>query len=83
MIIPCMNFTSAGEAGGSVALVVGGRARVGFPGAPGCTTTGVAGAVCWAETGKETKLARVLAATSTSEHAATLNTTRVSQLHLT
>jgi len=40
-----MNCASAAEAGGSVALVVEGRVRVGFPGAPGWTTTGVAGAV--------------------------------------
>ena len=43
----CMNCTSAGETGGRVALVVLGRVRVGFPGAPGWTTTGVDGAVCW------------------------------------
>src|SRR5258708_16030363 len=78
-----MNCTSAGEAGGNVALIVGGTVRVGFPGAPGWTTTGVAGAVCCALTRKENKLARVLAAASTHEHAATLNKTRISQVHLT
>ena len=40
MIIPCMNCTSAGEVGGSVARVDGGNCLVGWPGAPGCTTTG-------------------------------------------
>jgi hypothetical protein len=40
MIIPCMNSTSFGERGGSVARVVGGSVREGSPGAPGCTTTG-------------------------------------------
>jgi hypothetical protein len=78
-----MNCTSAGEAGGSVPLVVGGRTRVGFPGAPGCTTTGVGGPVCCAQTRKEDKLARVLAAASTHEHAAKLGTTRISQVYLT
>src|SRR5215510_12801141 len=79
MIIPCMNCTSAGETGGGAPLVVGGRVRVGFPGAPGWTTTGAGGEVCCAKTRKEDKLARVLAAASAHEHAATLNTTRISQ----
>ena len=78
-----MNCASAGEAGGSVALVVGGRVRVGFPGAPGWTTTGVDGAAFCAETRKENKLARALAAASTHKHAATLDMTRISQAHLT
>jgi hypothetical protein len=66
-----------------VPLVVGGRILVGFPGAPGWTTTGVAGASCCAQTRKEDKLARVLAAASAHEHVATLNTTRISQERLT
>src|SRR5215510_7263292 len=78
-----MNCTSAGEAGGSAPFVVGGRTLVGFPGAPGWTTTGAAGAVCCAQTRKEDKLARVLAAAITHENAATLNTTRISQALLT
>jgi len=77
-----MNCTSAEEAGGSVALVVEGRVRVGLPGAPGWTTTGVAGAVCCAQTLKENKLAKVLAAASTHEHTKTLNATRISLVHL-
>src|SRR5712671_1337890 len=46
MIMPCMNSTSACDRGGSVALVDGGRVLLGLPGAPGCTTTGVARSVC-------------------------------------
>src|SRR5215510_2406297 len=78
-----MNCTSAREAGGSVPLIVGGRTFVGFPGAPGWTTTGAAGSVCCAQTREEDKLARVLAAASAHENAATLNTTRISQALLT
>src|SRR5262245_56685573 len=78
-----MNCTSAGEAGGRVPLVVGGRTCVGFPGAPGWTTTGVAGAVCCAQTRKDDKLARVHAAPSTHKHAATLDTIRISRVRLT
>ena len=81
--MPCMNRTSAAEAGGSVALVVGGSVRVGFPGAPGWTTTGGDGAVCCAQTRIESKLAGALAAASMPKHAATLDTTRISQAHLT
>jgi hypothetical protein len=55
MIIPCMNCTSAGERDGSVALVDGGSVRVGWPGAPGCTTTGLAGSACCAQTGSENR----------------------------
>src|SRR5260370_39955859 len=46
MIMPCMNSTSACERGSSLALVDAGRVLLGLPGAPGCTTTGVAGSVC-------------------------------------
>ena len=74
-----MNCTSEGEAGGSVALVVGGRVRVGFPGAPGWTTTGVDGEACCAETRKGNKPA----AASTQTHAAAVDTTRISQVRLT
>src|SRR5438046_8025305 len=76
MIIPCINSTSFGERGGSVALVDGGSVRVGWPGAPGCTTTGVAGSACCAQTGSENKPARVVAATSPLRHAATPLTDR-------
>src|SRR5258708_2642796 len=46
MIMPCMNSTSACDRGGSLARVDGGSVLLGLPGAPGCTTTGVAPAVC-------------------------------------
>jgi hypothetical protein len=49
VIMCCINCTSAGEYGGNVARVEGGRVRVGWPGAPGWTTTGVAGSLCCAE----------------------------------
>ena len=49
MIMPCMNSTSACDRGGSVAFVVDdGSVLLGWPGAPGCTTTGFAGPVCCA-----------------------------------
>ena len=35
--------------GGSVARVVDGNMRDGWPGAPGCTMTGAFGSVCWAK----------------------------------
>ncbi|MCM3903392.1 MAG: hypothetical protein ND866_16950 [Pyrinomonadaceae bacterium] len=69
-----MNRTSAGERGGSVALVDGGSVRVGWPGAPGCTTTGAAGSACCAQTGSENKPTRVLPAISPILHAETFIT---------
>jgi hypothetical protein len=78
-----MNCTSAGEIGGSLALVVEGSVRVGFPGAPGWTTTGFEVEVCCAETRKENKLASVLAAPSTPKHAAILDTPRITRVDLT
>jgi hypothetical protein len=45
-----MNFTSAGECGGNIARVEDGSILVGWPGAPGWTTTGFC-----AETGRENK----------------------------
>jgi len=41
-----MNFTSAGETGINVTLVEDGRVLVGWPGAPGWTTTGEGGSAC-------------------------------------
>src|SRR5687767_3269642 len=76
MIMPCMNCTSAGERGGSVALVDAGSVLVGWPGAPGCTTTGVAGLACCAQTGSENNPARVIAAISWLRHAEILVTDR-------
>jgi hypothetical protein len=69
--MPCMKRTSAGERGGTLALVEGGSVRVGWPGAPGCTTTGVIGPACCAQTGSENKPARVLPAISPLCHAET------------
>src|SRR5882724_7884146 len=82
MIMPCMNCTFAGELGGSVALVDGGSVRVGWPGAPGCTTTGVKGSACCAQTGSENKPARVLPAISPLRHAETFITDRSLRLLL-
>jgi hypothetical protein len=38
-----------------VAFVDGGRVLLGLPGAPGCTTTGLAGSVCRAHIAEEKK----------------------------
>ena len=55
--MPCIKTTSAGERCGSVAWVEGGRVLLGFPGAPGCTTTGVfAESVCCACAGSKNKI---------------------------
>jgi hypothetical protein len=56
-----MNCTSAGEDGGNVALVDGGKVFVGWPGAPGWTTTGVLGSACCAKIDSDNKHARVAA----------------------
>jgi hypothetical protein len=76
MIIPCMNFTSASEIGGSCALVEGGRVRLGWPGAPGCITTG-----CCARTGNEKKQGIIAAAKSTLRDNSTPLTRRSLRLH--
>src|SRR5438309_653538 len=55
MIIPCMNSTSFGERGGKMARVEDGSVSVGWPGAPGCTTTGAAESGSCAQTGSERK----------------------------
>ena len=68
----CMNFTSAGVAGGNVALVEDGSLRVGWPGAPGWTTTGVLGSACCAETDSDNKHTIILAAQSPLRETATL-----------
>ena len=55
--MPCIKATSAGERCGSVAWVEGGRVLLGFPGAPGWTTTGVlAESVCCACAGSRNKI---------------------------
>jgi hypothetical protein len=53
-----MNRTSAGERCGKVALVDGGSVLVGWPGAPGWTTTGGAGIASCANTGGVNKATR-------------------------
>src|SRR5580658_9863512 len=72
MIMPCMNATSAGERAGRTPFVEDGSVLVGFPGAPGCTTTGaVAESVCCAaRKGRELNAAPALAASSTPHSAA-------------
>jgi len=68
-----MNSTSFRERGGSRALVVGGSVWVGWPGAPGCTTTGGAGeSGCCAQTGNDKKHIKAPAAMSPLRDAATL-----------
>lgn len=67
-----MNWTSAAEVGGKVARVEDGNVLVDWPGAPGWTTTGVAGADCCAETERENKHAREMAANSSFRGRATL-----------
>jgi hypothetical protein len=47
-----------------VPFVEGGSVRLGLPGAPGCTTTGVAESVCCARAGEKKKHVRALAARS-------------------
>src|SRR6185503_16722645 len=66
MIIPCINWTSAAEVGGNVAVVEGGSSRVGWPGAPGWTTTGGLGSACWAASDTDTKQTRMLARAATA-----------------
>jgi hypothetical protein len=69
----CMNCTSAGEFGGSLALVEEGKVFVGFPGAPGWTTTGD----CCAKTDSANKQGRAMAAMSPPRRSKTLITARI------
>ena len=55
MIMPCINSTSFAECGGNVARVDAGKDLVGWPGAPGWTTTGDAGSACCAQTDSDNK----------------------------
>src|ERR1700684_2865272 len=64
MIMPCMNFTSACDHCGGAPFVVGGSVLLGFPGAPGCTTTGVAESPCCARAAQQKKTVPALAASS-------------------
>src|SRR5580704_19655250 len=84
MIIPCMNATSAGERSGRTPLVDAGRVLLGFPGAPGCTTTGaVAESVCCARPARDPNAAAALAASSTPLSAAHILAARRCDVHAT
>src|SRR5206468_6949751 len=72
MSMPRMNSTSACDRGGSVALVEGGSVLLGLPGAPGCTTTGVAGSVCRERAVERKKSAEALAASNMPQSTADL-----------
>src|SRR5216110_696888 len=61
MIMPCMNSTSACDSGGRVALVEDGSVLLGWPGVPGCTTTGLTESFCCARAGKEKRPVEALA----------------------
>src|SRR5262249_47836874 len=89
--MPCMNCTSAGDAGGKLPFVVAGRVRVGLPGAPGWTTTGGFDSACGARGASEKALASAVvrntlasevADTSMQAPSATLNTTRIPRFDL-
>jgi len=62
--MPCMNPTSAVDRGGRTARVDEDSVLLGAPGAPGCTTTGVAESVRCAHIAEETKTAETLAASN-------------------
>lgn len=61
-----MNSTSFGDTGGSFARVFDGNDLVGWPGAPGWTTTGVAGSGDCAETDNDNEHPRAMAAMITA-----------------
>src|SRR5258708_16748371 len=67
MSMHSMNSTSADERGGNVPFVEGGSVLVGLPGAPGCTTTGGAGADCCARVGEESRAGGALTASSMAQ----------------
>src|ERR1700731_2533612 len=64
MIMSRINSASACDRGGSFALVDGESVLLGFPGAPGCTTTGFAGSLCCARAVERKEAAGVPAASS-------------------
>src|SRR5262245_26233469 len=70
MIMPCMNLTSACESGGSLALLYGGKVLVGWPGAPGCTTTGAGESRCCDGDAGEKKLNEAAAKSNQPENRA-------------
>src|SRR6185312_2016859 len=68
------------ELGGSVALVDGGKVRLGLPGAPGCTTTGVGAGSC-PQTDSENNPKRAVASTIPGRNTATRITVQSLRLH--
>src|ERR1043166_1758547 len=64
MIMPCMNSTSAGERGGSVPFVDGGKVLVGWPGAPGCTPPGAEESRACDLAGQQKKTTRAVASSN-------------------
>jgi len=70
-----MNSTSACDRGGKVALDVGGSVLLGFPGAPGCTTTGdFAESACCTRAADEQNAAKPLVVISRTSGTATSRT---------
>jgi hypothetical protein len=69
MIMLCMNSTSACERGGNLAFVDGGRVLVGWPGAPGCTTTGAEESRCCDGDGEEKKTTKAVTASKLQNRA--------------
>src|SRR5258707_589425 len=59
-----INPPAACDRGGSFALVDGGSVLLGFPGAPGCTITGLAGSLSCARAVEQKEAAGVPAASS-------------------
>src|SRR5580704_6755345 len=64
MIMPCIKSTSAFESGVNVPFVDAGSCLLGWPGAPGCTTTGAAEFVCCARAGAGKRMLGAIAARS-------------------
>jgi len=69
-----MNCTSAADAVCNVGLVEDGNVVVGWPGAPGWTTTGAFGSACWALIVSDSKHASVTAANGLRREVATVIT---------
>src|SRR6476469_1212205 len=73
MIMPCMKSTSACDRGGSFPVVEGGSLLLGFPGAPGWTTTGPPALACCACAGEHKKIAGAPAAITKPRRYSTAN----------
>src|SRR5579863_2201418 len=83
MIMPCINSTSAGDRGGSVARVEDGSVLLGAPGAPGCTTTGFATSACWAQAPKDNETTTAETLTRDGEREKIFIWTRTTSFHET